>query len=216
MDRHLQCARHLIGARDQLAKMAALPEQLLRVRLLEKAGADFRRWNLGGDGQHRHARAVAVEQAVDEMEIARPAAAGADRELTREMGLSTGRKGCDFLVPDMNPFDLALTAQRVGQPVETVTDDAVNAFDSCGGENLGELVCDPLCHRSFPSSRAQRKVRAPPAGIGSMFKRFPGATRLRCRRGRAGTARRHRSEIRHRTGSSLSAWEASGWPSVRS
>src|SRR5262249_26853649 len=163
-------------AGDQLAKMAALPEQLLRVRLLEIAGADFRRRDLGGDGQHRHARAVAVEQAVDEMEIARPAAAGADRELTREMGLGTGCKGCAFLVPDMNPFDLALTAQRVGQPVETVTDDPVNAFNSRGGENLGELIRDPLCHRSFPFSLAQGKVRAGPAGIRSTFKRFPDAT----------------------------------------
>src|SRR5262249_29328782 len=182
-------ARHLIGAGDELAKMAALSEQLLRVRLLEIAGADFPRWNLGGDGQHRHARAVAVEQPVDEREIARPAAAGADRELTREMGLGTGRKGCDFLVPDMNPFDLALTAQRVGQPVETVTDDAVNAFDSRGGENLGELICDPLCHRSFPFSRAQRKVRACPAGIGAMFSRCStAAVSARTRRDSAASA----------------------------
>jgi hypothetical protein len=59
------------------------------MRLLKIAGADLRRRDLGGDGQHRHARAVAVEQTVDEMEIARPAAAGAHRELTREMGFAT-------------------------------------------------------------------------------------------------------------------------------
>src|SRR5262249_42052373 len=162
------------------------------------------------------ARAVAVEQAVDEMQVARSAAAGADRELTREMGLATGGKRRDLLVPDVNPFDLALAAQRVGQPVETVADDAVNAFDSRRHENVGELIRDPLCHRSFPFRAPQRKIWACPAGVGSMFKRFPGAARRRCRRVCAGTARRHRSEIRRTMGSSLSAWEASGWPSVRS
>jgi hypothetical protein len=53
MKRHLQGARHLVGAGDQLAKMAALLEQVLRVRLLEIAGGDFPRRDLGGDGEHR-------------------------------------------------------------------------------------------------------------------------------------------------------------------
>src|SRR5262249_41119188 len=91
----------------------------------------------------------------DEMQVARSAAAGADRELTREMGLGTGGKRRDLLVPDMNPFDLALMAQRVGQPVEAVADDAVNAFDSRRHQNLGELIRDPLCHRWFPAGPTQ-------------------------------------------------------------
>src|SRR5438105_14310287 len=96
------------------------------------------------------------------MQVARSAAAGADRELTREMGLATGGNR-DLLVPDMNPFDLALTAQRVGQPVETVTDDAINPFDPRRDENVGKLIRYPLCHHSFPFIRAQREVWAGPA-----------------------------------------------------
>src|SRR5262244_4465629 len=144
--------------------MAALLEQLLRVRLLEIARADFRRRDLGGDCEHRQARAVAVEETVDEMQVAGPAAAGADRKLTGEMGFARGGKRCDLLVPDMNPFDLALMAQRVGQPVETVADDAVNALDSRRQKNLGELIRYPLCHGSFPVSAPQRKARA---GVGN-------------------------------------------------
>jgi hypothetical protein len=107
---------------------------------------------------------VAVEQAVDEMQVARSAAARADRELTREMGLATGGKRRDLLVPDVNPFDLALAAQRVGQPVEAVTDDAVNAFDSRRHENVGKLIRDRLCHRSFPPRAPDaRSGHAPPA-----------------------------------------------------
>src|SRR6516162_10022476 len=164
MNRHLQGARHLVGAGDQLAKMAALLEQLLWVRLLEIARADFRRRDLGGDCEHRQARAVAVEETVDEMQIAGPAAAGANRELTREMGFARGGKRCDLLVPDMDPFDLALLAQRVGEPVETVADDAVNALDSRREKNLGELIRYPLCHGTFPVSCPQRKARA---GVGN-------------------------------------------------
>src|SRR5262249_56810675 len=104
MNRHLQGARHLIGAGDQLAKMAALLEQVLRVRLLEIAGADFRRRDLCRDGQHRQARAVAVEQAVDEMQISWSAAAGADRKLPRERRLAGSAKRRFLLVPDVNPF----------------------------------------------------------------------------------------------------------------
>jgi hypothetical protein len=143
--------------------MAALPEQVLRVRLLEITRADFRRRDLGGDCEHRQARAVAVEQAVDEMQVAGPAAACADRELTGEMGFAGGGKRRDFLVPDMNPFDLALMAQRVGQPVETVADDAVNALDSRREKNLGELIRYSLCHGSFPFL-PQPKARA---GLGT-------------------------------------------------
>jgi RNA:NAD 2'-phosphotransferase (TPT1/KptA family) len=56
----------------------------------------------------------------------------------------------------MNPFDLALAAQRVGQPVETVADDAVNALDARRDENVGKLISYPLRHHSCSFSRAQR------------------------------------------------------------
>jgi hypothetical protein len=41
VNRHFQHARHLAGAGDQLAEMAALAEQLLGMGLLEVAGADL-------------------------------------------------------------------------------------------------------------------------------------------------------------------------------
>ncbi len=51
---------------------------------------------------------MAIEQAVDEMQIARPAAAGADGELAGQMRLGAGREGGDLLVADVDPLDLAL------------------------------------------------------------------------------------------------------------
>ena len=49
------------------------------------------------------------------------------------MGLGAGGKSRDLLVPDMRPIDLAPAADRVGEAVQAVTDNAVNAFDAGGG-----------------------------------------------------------------------------------
>jgi len=57
--------------------MAALLEQVLGMRFLEIARADFWGGNVRGDSEHRHARAVAVEPAVNKMQVAWAAASGA-------------------------------------------------------------------------------------------------------------------------------------------
>ena len=88
--------------------MTAFVEKLLRMRLLEISGADLTRWDLRGDGEDRHAGAMTVKQAVDEMQVSRPATAGTDRKLSRQMRLGAGGEGGDLFVPDMYPFDLAL------------------------------------------------------------------------------------------------------------
>ena len=49
---------------------------------------------------------VAVEQAVDQVQVARAAAAGADRELAGEMGLGAGRESRRLLVAGMHPVDV--------------------------------------------------------------------------------------------------------------
>src|ERR1700733_7981577 len=79
---------------------------------------------------------MAVEQAVDEVQIARAATAGAHRERPGQVGLGAGGEGTDFLVPDMDPFDLALPAQRVRQSVQAVANDAIDALDARRGQNL--------------------------------------------------------------------------------
>jgi hypothetical protein len=81
------------------------------VRLLEIAAADFGRWDLRGNRQHRNARAVTIEEAVDEVQIARPAAPGTDGEPTRQMRLGAGREGGDFLVSDTRSFGDAVWRQ---------------------------------------------------------------------------------------------------------
>ena len=123
-------ARHLLRIGHQFAIVAAFLEQRLRMGLLEIAGADLRRRNLRGDRQHRHPRAVAIKQAVDQMQIARSAAAGADREFAGQMRFGAGRESGNLFMPDMNPLDLGLPAQRVGQPIQAVADDAIDPLDA--------------------------------------------------------------------------------------
>src|SRR6516164_13726 len=88
-DRDLQYTWHLVGPSDQFAIVAALAKEILGVGFLEIPGPDLVRRDVRRYGEYRHARAVAVEQAVDQVQIARPAAAGAERKLTSQMRLGT-------------------------------------------------------------------------------------------------------------------------------
>ncbi len=126
--------------------MTAFLEQVLRMRLLKVTGADLRRRDMGRDRQHRHPRPVAVEQAIDEVQIARSAAARAHREFTCQVRLGAGSEGGNFLVPDMDPLDLALTANGIRQTIETIADDAIDPLDARGGQCCCELVCYRVCH----------------------------------------------------------------------
>jgi hypothetical protein len=122
-----QDLRQLLGVRHQLDVVAALLEQALGMGRLEIVDADLAAGDMRGDRQHRHATALAVEQPVDQVQIARPAAARAYRELAGQMRLGAGGKRRAFLVPDVNPVDLAGAAQRVGEAVQRIADDAIES-----------------------------------------------------------------------------------------
>jgi len=149
-DRNFEHTGHLVCAGDQLAVVAALFEQCLRVGFLEISGADFGRRDLGSDGEHRHARSVTIEEAIYQMQIAGPAAAGTHGKFARQMRLSARRKGGDFLDPDMHPFDLALPPNGVGQAIQAVADDAVGPLDTGCRKGFHKLIGNRFCHLSLP------------------------------------------------------------------
>jgi hypothetical protein len=62
------------------------------------------------------------------------------------MRLRTRCKGGDFLVPDMDPFDLALPTKRVRQTIEAIADDAIDALDAGHCEHFRKLICDCSDH----------------------------------------------------------------------
>ncbi len=94
---------------------------------------------------------MTIIEAVDEMNVAGPAASGADREFAGEMGLRSRRERTGFLVPHVNPIDFTPTAgERFEKGVQRVADHAVNAFDSRGDECLDQNFGDGfLGHGSF-------------------------------------------------------------------
>jgi hypothetical protein len=111
------------------------------MRLLKIARADFRGRNVRSDTEDGYARSMALEQAVDEMQVARPAAAGADRKVAGEMCLGARREGGDLFMPHVNPLDRALAADCIGDTVETVADDAEYALDAGRYQGLDKLIC---------------------------------------------------------------------------
>src|SRR3981081_991723 len=126
---------------------------------LEISGAEFGRRDLRRNRKHRHARPLTIEQAIDEVQIARAAAPGADRKLACQMCFSTGRESRDLLMPHMYPFDLALATDRIGQPIQAIADDAIYPLHTGGGEGLCKLVSNCFGHDSSFSMR----------GLGNLF-----------------------------------------------
>ena len=111
---------------------------------------------------------MAVEQAVDQVQIARPAAPGTDRELTPQVRLGARREGRNLLVPDMHPVDLTLAANSIGNPVETVADNPVNPLDPGYGKDFSELIGDCLCHcrsSGWAASLLLPRLRTDPEAI---------------------------------------------------
>jgi hypothetical protein len=157
-DRDLEDTRHLIGGRHELAIVTAFLEKRLRMCLLKKAGSDLGRRDMRRNGKHGDTGAAAIEQSVDEMQVPGAATSRADGDLAGQMRLgSRGERG-NLLVTHMDPLDLALTPDGIGQAVQAVPDDPVDALDTRNSKRFNELVSDGvdfhrprrLCLRSCP------------------------------------------------------------------
>ena len=153
LDGALQNPRRLARVGDEFAVVAAFTEKLVGMGLLEVAGADFGAGDVGGDGQNGGGAAVGVVQAVDQVQVAGAAAAGADCQLTGELRLRPGRERRSLFVADVQPLDRAVAAEGVGHRVEAVADDAVNAPDTGLGQCVHQVICHCACHVVSPLQR---------------------------------------------------------------
>src|SRR5207237_8548319 len=99
--------RPLRRVRNQFTVVPALPEEMFRLCLLNISAADFRTWDLRGNGQNRNTAAVTIVESVDQMEIARSATTGADGQATSQMRFRAGRKSGRFFVAHMNPLNFS-------------------------------------------------------------------------------------------------------------
>ena len=141
---------HLDGVGSVLDVDRAFAEEFLRVGLLEVSGTDLRGGNVCGDRQHRDAGALRIEQAIDQVQVARTATADADRQLAGQGCLGARREGRRLLVTDMHPLDAGF-AQRVGESVQRVAGNPVDPFDPAGSEGVDHVLgyCD---HFFFPTT----------------------------------------------------------------
>src|SRR5277367_6092763 len=97
--------------RHKLDIVAAFLEQALGVRCLKIIDPNFSARDMGGNGQHGHAVALAIEETVYEMQISRPAAAGANGQLAGQVGLRSSSESGSLFMTDMYPSDGFLPAQ---------------------------------------------------------------------------------------------------------
>src|SRR5690242_5974973 len=189
-DGDLQRARHLRTAGYQLAIVAAFAEVGLRMRFLEIPRTDLRRRDLRGDRKHGNARSMGVEKAVDQMQVARSTAAGAHGQRTGEVRFGSGGERGHFLVAHMDPLNVLPSSDNVGQPIETVTDYAVDALDAGSDEGLYELLSNGVAHEE---SRGGGGVDTGKRSVVlEWFSPVPGSPRLRSGNPAAGSRCRWR------------------------
>src|SRR5712671_3591651 len=80
------------------------------------------------------------------MQISRSATPGADSQLAGQLRLRARCECGGFLVPDMHPFDFSLLPQRVGESVERIAYDAVDALDARLFQGRSDKMCGRLGH----------------------------------------------------------------------
>ena len=91
--------------------------------------------DLGRDQDDGGAVAIGLVEAVDEVEAARAAGAGAGREAAGDQRFGGCREGTGLFVPHVDPIDLA-PVDGVGDSVQRVTDDPVARSYASGLEHL--------------------------------------------------------------------------------
>jgi len=139
-------ARHLLGMRNELRIVAALPKERIRVRFLKVAATYFTAGDLSGDGQNRDTAAMRIIEAVDEVRISRAAASGAHCEFPGEVRFRAGRKGGRFFVADVNPLHGTALAENIGNAVERIAGNAIDAFDARLGQGVYKKFSNGLVH----------------------------------------------------------------------
>src|SRR5277367_78628 len=108
--------------------MAALSEDMFRVRFLKISTPDFSARNLRRDGENGHTAPLAIVKSIDQVHIPRSAASGAHRQFAGEMRLRARRECACFLIAHANPLDVLARANRIGDAIERIAGDSVNSL----------------------------------------------------------------------------------------
>jgi hypothetical protein len=83
---------------------------------------------------------MTIKKAVDQVQIAGATAAGTDGEIAGQMRFRASSECGGFLMPGMDPVDIAASAQRFRDSVETIARDAIDTADTDRMEHFRDNV----------------------------------------------------------------------------
>jgi len=129
--------------------VTALREEVFRAGFLKIAAANFAAGDLSRDREHWNAAAMAIIKTIDQMQIARAATPRAYRQSSSQMCFCAGReRGCLF-VAHVNPLNLPLPPNRVGDSVKGITGNPVNPFHPGCRKSLHEQIRNCFCCQPY-------------------------------------------------------------------
>ncbi len=145
VERFLEDARHVLGARHQVMVLGDGPAHLDDGRFLEGVGADDGGADLAGDGDERDGIHLGVGEAGDEVGGAGSAGGHAHADLAGAAGVALGREAAALLVP----------RQDGAQPRLNVRQGLVDRH--AGAAGIGEDDLDPVIQQALNQDRRSRK-----------------------------------------------------------
>src|ERR1019366_7512543 len=156
--------RQLCGLGDHLAPVARLIKEAFGVGFLEEAGPYLGGWDVRRKHQNGCARAVRVEDALNQMSVAWAAARCADGELAVYLRLCRGRECCGFFIADVNPVDPALgraatAAHGVGEGIQAVAHEAKDVSDARLHQQFDKLVGSAFRGKRLTEHRPPPRTR---------------------------------------------------------
>ena len=134
----------------------------------KKSDAELGERHLAADREHRRVRLLRVVEPVEQVDGARTDRAHADAERPGQLGLGAGGERAGLLVPYADPLQAVVAADRVGDRVQGVADDAPDRSDA----EVGKRVDDRLGDRA----RDDGVLRGPcveRVGVGALPSRPP-------------------------------------------
>src|ERR1700739_252760 len=124
--------------RDRLAVVAALCKEVFRVGFLKITAANFAARDLSCEREHWNAAAREIIKTVDQRQIAGAATPRASRQSSSKMSFCPGREGGRLFVAHVNPLNLLLPSNRVGNSVEGIAGNSVDPFHAGCRKSLHE------------------------------------------------------------------------------
>jgi hypothetical protein len=96
--------------------------------LLKVATPDLDPRDLGGDRQHRHPAPLRLEQSVDQVQVPGAATSHAHRQPPGYGRFSRRSESRCLLMADVLPHERAITPKRIGEAIQRVARDAIDAL----------------------------------------------------------------------------------------